>query len=101
MKDVKKNLPIALKMIFVLLMVLLIIFSFYSSLELIDHHCTGEDCPICHFIFLCRAAFRVLFFGVFFVFGVTFLTLIKTVFVRTAALFATATPVCLGVKLNN
>ncbi|MBQ7602176.1 MAG: hypothetical protein IJU49_08470 [Lachnospiraceae bacterium] len=101
MKDAKKNIRFTLKLLLVLTVALLIVFSFYSSLELVEHHCTGEDCPVCHFIIVCRS-----FVGVFFLSSIvagvlTILVAVKKLLAVAKSFIPTVSPVCLGVKLNN
>ncbi len=79
-----------------------IAFSFCASLELFHHDCTGEDCPVCNFIFVCRAAFRYLATA----FAVLFCGYVCFAANRFFAPVSSGdrivfSPVRLGVKLNN
>lgn len=44
-----------IKALLVVTVAVAIVFSFYVSIELFEHECTGDDCPVCNFIFVCRA----------------------------------------------
>lgn len=101
MKDTKKIVLNSLKIALVLLLALLIVFSFYVSIDLFEHECTGDDCPICNFIFVCRSVLRVFFFGAPLCLFLAFLALTKTIFLPERRFFTSFSPVYLGVKLNN
>ncbi len=89
--------------VFLAALVLLVIAS--SSLyiaEHADHHCTGEDCPICAHIYLCTQTLKTLSLAViaavvFFAFSALLYIAIR----RTETACVPQTPVSLKVKLTN
>lgn len=82
-----------------LLVALSIVFSFYVSIDLFEHDCTGEDCPVCNFIFVCRTALKVFSLVFSFVVGIIIVSALKSVFISRPG--ERVSPVCLGVRLNN
>ena len=81
--------------------VLSVVFSFYCSLELFHHDCCGDDCPICRFIYVCRASFRFSAAGIVLIVGLLLFILFtkkKTSVFTARNIF---TPVFLAVRMNN
>ena len=81
-----------------------IIFSAaFVALE-IDHDCTGENCPVCGAVVLCKKTLRQIFdFSVLFsaAAGILFVAVTRDFLVFSIAVSAYKTPVALKIKLSN
>lgn len=101
MKFLKENYRTILRLLLVVLVALLVVFSFFFSIDLFEHDCCGDHCPVCNFIFVCRTAFRIPLFGSAALlccqfFAYAFKKLLCRTFSRPAV-----SPVCLCVRMND
>ena len=84
-----------------LLLVLFILFaSFYFVLHESHHDCTGEDCPVCRLIFICRNTLKSFALAlVLFASLLSSLRLFKTSLFAHEIRYTLSTPVSLKVRL--
>ena len=95
------KMQIAATALSVLLLITVLFSAFFPAIEA-NHHCHGEDCPICSCIAMCENTLRVLGDGgillVFAVFHVLFLALSTSVTTKSSLV---QTLVSRKVRLNN
>ena len=101
MKFLKENRHTILRVLPVVLVALLVLFSFFFSLDLIEHDCDGDHCPVCNFICVCRAVFRVSIFCSALLLGGLSLPFIIQRYRFSLQKRIVPSPVCLGVRMNN
>lgn len=85
-----------------LLILFVLVASFYFILHEADHDCTGEDCPVCALVAVCRNTLKTFFAAI--VLAVASLAARRsgsTVFSSSSRENCGKTPVVLKVKLLN
>ena len=87
-----------------LILAVMIALSAFAAIALISHEhsgaCTGEDCPVCAAISICRKILKTLLPGILMLFAVLFFTGLLTLRADINGALP-LTPVLLKVKMSN